>query len=187
MTPTDDTREHGATVAMDADAIRKAIRRIAHEIIEQNPDLSGVVIAGIPTRGVEVARRIAEHIEQVEGVRPEMGVVDVSMHRDDLATRGRLTAVEKTHLPFDLDGRTLVLVDDVLYTGRSCRAAMDAVASFGRPARIQLAVLVDRGHRELPIRPDFVGRNVPTEQTEKIRVRFENIDGVPDSVSVVKP
>jgi pyrimidine operon attenuation protein/uracil phosphoribosyltransferase len=174
-------------MAMDADAIRKAIRRISHEIIEQNPDLSGVVIAGIPTRGVEVARRIAEHIEQVEGMRPEMGVVDVSMHRDDLATRGRLTAVEKTHLPFDLDGRTLVLVDDVLYTGRSCRAAMDAVASFGRPARIQLAVLVDRGHRELPIRPDFVGRNVPTEQSEKIRVRFENIDGVPDSVSVIKP
>jgi len=187
MTPTDETREPGATVAMDADAIRKAIRRIAHEIIEQNPDLSGVVIAGIPTRGVEVARRIAEHIEQVEGIRPEMGIVDVSMHRDDLATRGRLTAVEKTHLPFDLDGRTLVLVDDVLYTGRSCRAAMDAVASFGRPARIQLAVLVDRGHRELPIRPDFVGRNVPTEQSEKIRVRFENIDGVPDSVSVIKP
>jgi len=109
------------------------------------------------------------------------------MHRDDLATRQRLTAVETTQLPLDLEGRTLVLVDDVLYTGRSCRAAMDAVASFGRPARIQLAVLVDRGHRELPIRPDYVGRNVPTESAEKIRVRFENYDGVPDSVAVVKP
>lgn len=179
--------EPATVLAMDADAIRKAIRRIAHEIIEQNPDLSRLVIAGIPTRGVEVARRIAEHIESVEGTRPEEGVVDVSMHRDDLATRERLTAVAESHLPFDLEGRTLVLVDDVLYTGRSCRAAMDAVASFGRPARIQLAALVDRGHRELPIRADFVGRNVPTERSEKIRVRFKNLDGEADSVSVVKP
>ncbi|HEY8900574.1 MAG TPA: bifunctional pyr operon transcriptional regulator/uracil phosphoribosyltransferase PyrR [Chthoniobacterales bacterium] len=174
-------------VVMDADAIRKAIRRIAHEIIEQNSDVSRLVLAGIPTRGVEVARRLVDHIASVEGVRPEMGVVDVSMHRDDLATRKRFTALEETQLPFDLEGRTLVLVDDVLYTGRSCRAAMDAVASFGRPDRIQLAVLVDRGHRELPIRPDYVGRNVPTERTEKIRVRFENSDNVPDSVQVVKP
>ncbi|MDD5199967.1 MAG: bifunctional pyr operon transcriptional regulator/uracil phosphoribosyltransferase PyrR [Terrimicrobiaceae bacterium] len=178
--------EPATVVAMDADAIRKAIRRIAHEIIEQNPDFDRLVLAGIPTRGVEVARRIAEHIESVEGVRPETGIVDVSMHRDDLAMRARLTAVEASQLPFDLDGRTLILVDDVLYTGRSCRAAMDAVASFGRPARVQLAVLVDRGHRELPIRADYVGRNVPTERTEKIRVRFENLDRVPDSVAVVK-
>jgi pyrimidine operon attenuation protein/uracil phosphoribosyltransferase len=184
---TESLKQPATVVAMDADAIRKAIRRIAHEIIEQNPDLSRLVIAGIPTRGVEVARRIAEHIESVEGTRPEEGVVDVSMHRDDLATRQRFTAVEASHLPFDLEGRTVVLVDDVLYTGRSCRAAMDAVASFGRPARIQLAALVDRGHRELPIRADFVGRNVPTEKTEKIRVRFENLDGEADSVSVVKP
>jgi pyrimidine operon attenuation protein/uracil phosphoribosyltransferase len=174
-------------VAMDADAIRKAIRRVAHEIIEQNTNLARLVIAGIPTRGVEVARRIVDHIESVEGVRPAQGVVDVSMHRDDLATRARLTAVEATRLPLDLDGRTVVLVDDVLFTGRSCRAAMDAIASFGRPARIQLAALVDRGHRELPIRADFVGRNLPTELGEKIRVRFENLDGEPDSVSVVKP
>ena len=180
------SNESAAVVAMDADAIRKAIRRIAHEIIEQNPDLSRLVIAGIPTRGVEVARRIAGHIESVEGVRPEEGVVDVSMHRDDLATRGRMTTVETSRLPLDLEGRTLVLVDDVLFTGRSCRAAMDAVASFGRPSRIQLAVLVDRGHRELPIRPDYVGRNVPSERSEKIRVRFENFDGEADSVAVVK-
>lgn len=179
--------EPATVVVMDADAIRKAIRRIAHEIIEQNPDASRLILAGIPTRGVEVARRLADHIESVEGARPALGTVDVSMHRDDLATRQRLTAVETTQLPLDLEGRTLVLVDDVLYTGRSCRAAMDAVASFGRPARIQLAVLVDRGHRELPIRPDYVGRNVPTESTEKIRVRFENYDGVPDGVAVVKP
>ena len=179
--------EPAAVTAMDADAIRKAIRRIAHEIIEQNSDVSRVVIAGIPTRGVEVARRIADHIESVEGIRPQYGIVDVTMHRDDLATRGRITAVETTHLPLDLTGLTVVLADDVLFTGRTCRAAMDAIASFGRPARIQLAVLVDRGHRELPIRPDFVGRNVPTDPREKVRVCFENVDGEADSVSVVKP
>lgn len=178
--------ETATTVVMDADAIRKAIRRIAHEIIEQNPDVSRLVLAGIPTRGVEVSRRLADHIAAVEGVRPETGIIDVSMHRDDLARR-LPTAVAATQLPFDLEARTLVLVDDVLFTGRSCRAAMDAVTSFGRPARIQLAVLVDRGHRELPIRPDYVGRNVPTERGEKIRVRFETPDGVPDSVAVVQP
>lgn len=172
---------------MDADAIRKAIRRIAHEIIEQHHDLSQIVLAGIPTRGVEVARRIAGHIEQVEGLKPQIGIVDVSMHRDDLAMRARTTAVETTSLPIDLDGRPLILVDDVLFTGRSCRAAMDAVASFGRPSLIQLAVLVDRGHRELPIRADYVGRNLPTSREEKIRVRFENVDGEPDAVSITKP
>lgn len=172
---------------MDADAIRKAIRRIAHEIVERNSDLSRLVVAGIPTRGVEVARRIADHIEQIEGIKPAFGIVDVSMHRDDLSTRGRLTAVVPTQLPVDLDGRTIVIVDDVLFTGRSCRAAMDALSSFGRPAQIQYAVLVDRGHRELPIRADYVGKNLPTARGEKIRVRFETLDAVPDSVRVVKP
>lgn len=171
---------------MDADAIRKAIRRIAHEIIERNSDLGRLIIAGIPTRGVEIARRIADHIEEIEGIRPAFGIVDVSMHRDDLSTRERLTAVEPSQLPLDLDGRPLVLVDDVLYTGRSCRAAMDAVSSFGRPSRIQYAVLVDRGHRELPIRADYVGKNLPTTHEDRIRVRFEVLDGVPDSVSIVR-
>jgi len=174
-------------LVMDAEAIRKAIRRIAHEIVERNADLSRLVVAGIPTRGVEVSRRLVEHIEQIEGVRPDHGVVDVSMHRDDLSTRGRLTAVVPTQLPFDLDCRPLVLVDDVFFTGRSCRAALDAISSFGRPSEIQYAVLVDRGHRELPIRADYVGKNLPTTREEKIRVRFENLDQVPDSVSVVKP
>ncbi|PTX93518.1 bifunctional pyr operon transcriptional regulator/uracil phosphoribosyltransferase PyrR [Spartobacteria bacterium LR76] len=173
-------------LVMDADAIRKAIRRIAHEIVERNTDLSRLVIAGIPTRGVEVAKRILDHIEQIEGVRPEFGVVDVAMHRDDLRRRGRLTAVVPTELPVDLDDRVIVLVDDVLFTGRSCRAALDAISSFGRPARVQYAVLVDRGHRELPIRADYVGKNVPTALEEKIRVRFENLDSVPDSVRVVR-
>ncbi|MDX2081161.1 MAG: bifunctional pyr operon transcriptional regulator/uracil phosphoribosyltransferase PyrR [Terrimicrobiaceae bacterium] len=173
------------TTALDAGAIGKAIRRMAHEIVEKQPDLNRLVLAGIPTRGIEVARRLADHIEQIEGVRPFVGSVDVSMHRDDLSTRGRMTTVEPTQLPVDLDGRPLILVDDVLFTGRSCRAALDAVSSFGRPSFIQLAVLVDRGHRELPIRADFVGKNLPTSRAERIRVRFENLDGVPDSVSVV--
>jgi pyrimidine operon attenuation protein/uracil phosphoribosyltransferase len=173
------------SVVMDADSIRKAIRRIAHEIIEQNEDLTRLVIAGIPTRGRIIARRIADHIAEIEGITPALGVVDVSMHRDDLATRISLSALEPTELPLDLEGRPLVLIDDVLYTGRSCRAAMDAIASFGRPSRIQLAVLVDRGHRELPIRADFVGKNVPTAFSDRIRVRFEETDNVPDSVTLV--
>ena len=173
-------------LVMDADAIRKAIRRIAHEIIERNHDLSRLIIAGIPTRGVEVARRILEHIETIEGVRPGFGIVDVSMHRDDISTRGRPTTVVPTQLPIELNGRPIVLVDDVLFTGRSCRAALDAISSFGRPARIQYAVLVDRGHRELPIRADYVGKNLPTAREERIRVRFENLDGTPDSVTLVR-
>ena len=172
-------------LVMDSEAIRKAIRRIAHEIIEQNHDLPRLVLAGIPTRGKVVAERIAAHIAEIEGAAPTLGTVDVSMHRDDLATRVRVSILEATELPLDLDGRPLVLIDDVLYTGRSCRAAMDAVASFGRPSRIQLAVLVDRGHRELPIRPDFVGKNVPTAPGDRIRVRFEQTDGSPDSVTLI--
>lgn len=181
------TQQQETLLAMDADAIRKAIRRIAHEIIERNHDLSRLIIAGIPTRGVEVARRILEHIEAIEGVRPGFGIVDVSMHRDDISTRGRPTTVVPTQLPIDLNGRPIVLVDDVLFTGRTCRAALDAISSFGRPARIQYAVLVDRGHRELPIRADYVGKNLPTTREERIRVRFENLDGTPDSVTLVRP
>lgn len=173
---------------MDTESIRRAIRRMAAEILERNAgEQQRLIIAGIPTRGVELARRITEEIAATEGWLPELGVVDVSMHRDDLATRGRLTAVEASHLPVDLDGRPMVLVDDVLFTGRSCRAALDAIASFGRPSRIQYAVLVDRGHRELPIHADYVGKTVPTRREDRIRVRFERIDGVPDSVFVVQP
>jgi len=172
---------------MDADAIQKAIRRMAHEIVEQQSDLSRLVLAGIPTRGIEVARRLVGHIESVEGVAPFLATLDISMHRDDLSTRGRVTAAVPTHLPVDLDGRPVVIVDDVFFTGRSCRAALDALASFGRPSSIQLAVLVDRGHRELPIRADYVGKNLPTAREQKIRVRFECLDGVPDSVMVVTP
>ncbi len=180
-------RAEEVTQVMDSEAIRKALRRIAHEIIEQNHDLRRLVIAGIPTRGKIVAARIAAYITEIEGIAPTLGTVDVSMHRDDLATRMRISVLETTQLPLDLDDRPLILIDDVLYTGRSCRAAMDAVASFGRPSRIQLAALVDRGHRELPIRADFVGKNVPTAPEDRIRVRFEEVDGVADSVTIIHP
>lgn len=177
--------EQAGIGVMDADTIRKAVRRIAHEIAEQNHDLSRLVVAGIPTRGKILARRIVSHIAEIEGISPVFGIVDVSMHRDDLATRARVSVLELTELPIDLDGRPLILVDDVLFTGRSVRAAMDAVASFGRPSRIQLAVLVDRGHRELPIRADFVGKNIPTAPGDRIRVRFEESDNAPDSVTLI--
>jgi pyrimidine operon attenuation protein/uracil phosphoribosyltransferase len=159
---------------------------MAHEIVERNSDVGALVLAGIPTRGVEVARRIGVHLAEIGGSAPTLGVVDVSMHRDDLAIRPRSTAMVPTSLPVDLDGREVILVDDVLFTGRSCRAALEALLSFGRPARIQYAVLVDRGHRELPIRADYVGKNLPTAKGEKIRVRFENLDGVADSVRIVR-
>src|SRR5919201_2341690 len=151
-----------AVPIMDAEAIRRGLRRIAHEIIERNSSLDKLVLAGIPSRGVEIARRIAAFIHEIEKVEIETGVIDVAMHRDDVGTRPELPVVRASKLPLPLEERTVVIVDDVLYTGRTARAAMDAINSFGRPARIQLAVLIDRGHRELPIRPDYVGKNLPT-------------------------
>jgi pyrimidine operon attenuation protein/uracil phosphoribosyltransferase len=172
---------------MDGDAITRALRRIAHEILEHNPDPTAFALIGIPSRGVELARRLADLIETTAGRKPEIGEIDISMHRDDLSLRGTLTSVQKTHLPLRLEEFTLVLVDDVLYTGRTCRAAMDAISSFGRPARIQFAVLMDRGHRELPIRPDYVGKNLPTSLGERVKVRLQNIDAEPDSVRLERP
>jgi pyrimidine operon attenuation protein/uracil phosphoribosyltransferase len=172
---------------MDGEAMTRALRRIAHEILEHNPDPAAFCLVGIPSRGVELARRLANLIEAIEGRRPELGSIDVSMHRDDLSIRNTLTSVRETRLPLNLEVLTVVLVDDVLYTGRTCRAAMDAISSFGRPARIQLAVLLDRGHRELPIRPDYVGKNLPTSPEERVRVRLQNVDAEPDSVRVERP
>ncbi len=167
---------------MDAEAIRRALRRIAHEIVERNPQIMKVVLAGIPSRGVEIARRIAAFIYEIEKIDIETGVIDVAMHRDDVGRRPELPVVRASKLPLPLEERTVIIVDDVLYTGRTVRAAMDAINSFGRPARIQLAVLVDRGHRELPIRPDYVGKNLPTSGSEKVRVRLEQTDSEPDEV-----
>jgi pyrimidine operon attenuation protein/uracil phosphoribosyltransferase len=171
---------------MDAEAIRRALRRIAHEIIENNPELASVVLAGIPSRGVEIARRIADFIRAIEKIDIETGIVDVAMHRDDVGTRAELPLVRASKLPLPLEGRTVIIADDVLFTGRTVRAAMDAISSFGRPARIQFAALVDRGHRELPIRADYVGKNLPTGGNEKVRVRLEQTDGGPDSVWLMK-
>jgi pyrimidine operon attenuation protein/uracil phosphoribosyltransferase len=175
-----------AAPIMDAEAIRRALQRIAHEIIERNPRLTRVVLAGIPSRGVEIAHRIAAFIHAIEKINIETGVIDVAMHRDDVGTRSVLPIVRESKLPLPLEERTLIVVDDVLYTGRTVRAAMDAINSFGRPARIQLAVLIDRGHRELPIRPDYVGKNLPTSGAEKVRVRLEQTDREPDAVWLEK-
>ena len=173
----------GAAVpAMDAEAIRRALQRIAHEIIERNPRLTHVVLAGIPSRGVEIAQRVAAFIHQLRKINVETGVIDVAMHRDDVGTRSELPIVRESKLPLPLEERTVIVVDDVLYTGRTVRAAMDAINSFGRPARIQLAVLVDRGHRELPIRPDYVGKNLPTSGSEKVKVQLQETDEKPDAV-----
>jgi pyrimidine operon attenuation protein/uracil phosphoribosyltransferase len=171
-----------AVPVMDADAIRRALRRIAHEIIERNPQLARVVLVGIPSRGVEIARRIATFIHEIKKIDIETGVIDVAMHRDDVGTRVELPVVRASELPLPLEDRTVIIVDDVLYTGRTVRAAMDAINSFGRPARIQLAVLIDRGHRELPIRPDYVGKNLPTAGGEQIQVRLQEIDSESDGV-----
>src|SRR6267143_1597679 len=179
-------RSDAAVPIMDAEAIRGALRRIAHEIIERNPRLTQVVLAGIPSRGVEIAQRVAAFIHKIEKVHVETGVIDVAMHRDDVGTRPELPIVRESKLPLPLEERTVIVVDDVLYTGRTVRAAMDAINSLGRPARIQLAVLIDRGHRELPIRPDYVGKNLPTAGGEQIQVRLQEIDSESDAVWLEK-
>lgn len=173
-------------LVMDADAIHRALRRLAHEVIERNPDLRAVVLAGIPSRGVEIAHRLAQLIESIGGTRVETGVIDVSMHRDDVGQRAELPMVRASRLPLPLESRTVIIVDDVLYTGRTIRAAMDSLGSFGRPARIQLATLIDRGHRELPIRADYVGKNIPTAPDERVRLRLANVDGEADAVWLIK-
>ena len=171
---------------MDAEAIRRALRRIAHEIIERNPALEKIVLAGIPSRGVEIARRIADFIGTIEKTRIDTGVIDVAMHRDDVGKRAQLPVVQTSQLPLPLDDRIVIIVDDVLFTGRTVRAAMDAISSFGRPACIQLAALIDRGHRELPIRADYVGKNLPSALEEKVLVRLKDVDGEADAVRLLK-
>jgi pyrimidine operon attenuation protein/uracil phosphoribosyltransferase len=175
-----------AVPVMDAEAIRRALRRIAHEIIERNPRLEKVVLAGIPSRGVEIAGRIAAFIREIEKIEVQTGVIDVAMHRDDVGTRPELPVVRASKLPLPLKERTVIIVDDVFYTGRTVRAAMDAINSFGRPARVQLAVLIDRGHRELPIRPDYIGKNLPTTTRQQIQVRLQETDKKPDAVWLEK-
>ncbi len=164
-----------ATV-MDASAIDRALTRIAHEILESNKGADGLALVGIVTRGDVLARMLAARIEEIEGVTVPVGSLDISFYRDDIASR-LSPVLHTTRIPFDVEGMNIVLVDDVLYTGRTIRAAMDAIIDFGRPAIIRLAVIVDRGHRELPIRADFVGKNVPSSRAENVRLYLEEVDG----------
>ncbi len=164
------------TVLMDTEGIRRALTRIAHEIVEKNKGVDNIVLVGIRTRGVPIAERLAENIEKIEGQKPPVGVLDITLYRDDLSTLAYQPIVRPTELPVDITGKIVVLVDDVLYTGRTIRAALDAIIDNGRPKTIQLAVLVDRGHRELPIRADFVGKNVPTSSKEVVSVQLQATD-----------
>jgi pyrimidine operon attenuation protein/uracil phosphoribosyltransferase len=161
---------------MTADEIRRATTRISHEIVEKQAGTAGLVLIGIQRRGVPLARRIAASINEHEGASIPVGALDITFYRDDLSMVAQQPVVKGTDLPFDLNGATVILVDDVLYTGRTIRAAMDALVDFGRPQAIRLAVLVDRGHRELPIRADHVGKNVPTSREEVVRVHLDEID-----------
>ena len=164
--------------------IKRTIRRLAHEIIENNQGTSELILVGILTRGATLAERIATEIENFEGVEIPTGSLDIVLHRDDLNTSGLAPRLQRSTIPRDLAGTTVVLVDDVLYTGRTCRAALDALMDYGRPASVRLAVYIDRGHRELPIRPDFVGRNIPTAPNQSILVELNEIDGI-DRVSII--
>jgi len=168
---------------IDADGLRRIITRIAHEIVERNKGVDDLVLIGIRRRGVPLAARVASKIAEFEGRPPAEGSLDVTLYRDDLSAGRQPAAGPATEIPVDIGGKVAVLVDDVLYTGRTVRAAMDALIDFGRPRSIQLAVVVDRGHRELPIRADFVGKNVPTSKKEIIAVRLTELDGV-DSVVI---
>jgi pyrimidine operon attenuation protein/uracil phosphoribosyltransferase len=164
------------TVIMDEKDIERAIIRITHEILEANKGAEGIALVGIVTRGDALAQNIAARIEQIEGVKVPVGSLDISFYRDDVAIH-LAPEVHTSNLPFEVDGTTIILVDDVLFTGRTIRAALDAIMDYGRPSEIKLAVLVDRGHRELPIRADFVGKNVPSSQNEHVRLFLEKIDG----------
>jgi len=172
-------------VLVDAAGFARTVTRLAHEIIERNRGTERLTFIGMQTRGVHLARRIADKIEEIESIRLPVGVLDTTMYRDDYRTALKQPKVQVTEVGFDLYDMNVVLVDDVLYTGRTVRAAMDAIMDLGRPRRIQLAVLVDRGHRELPIKPDFIGKNVPTSINEEVRVRMAEVDGE-DAVLLVE-
>lgn len=170
---------------LDSKAMNRSIMRVSHEIIEKNKGVKDVVLIGIQTRGVPLAQRISDKIEEIEGKKVPFGTLDITLYRDDLTKLGDGPIVKETKIDFSLDDKTVILIDDVIYTGRTVRAAMDAIFEKGRPKSIQLGVLVDRGHRELPIRADFIGKNVPTSLKEVIKVRLKEIDNV-DEVVIYK-
>jgi len=169
---------------MSATEMRRALTRIAHEVVERNHGCENLVVVGVYTRGVTLAKRIAAAIKGIEGVEVPVGALDIGLYRDDLPYLGLPPKLRPSDIPADIAGKRVVLVDDVLYTGRSIRAAMDALIDFGRPEYVQLAVLVDRGHRELPIRPDYVGKNLPTSRQEEVEVRLKEVDGSDEVVIV---
>lgn len=169
---------------MDARAVERALARIAHEIVERNREAEALALIGIRSRGVYLAERLARSIASIEGQAPPTGIIDITLYRDDLSRSAQQPLVRGTDIRFPVDDRRIVLVDDVLYTGRTVRAALDALVDFGRPRCVQLAVLVDRGHRELPIRPDYVGKNLPTAQSEAVEVRLRECDGTDEVVIV---
>nr|WP_196768320.1 bifunctional pyr operon transcriptional regulator/uracil phosphoribosyltransferase PyrR [Moorella thermoacetica] len=163
---------------MDADKLRRTLTRIAHEILERNRGTENLVLIGIRRRGVPLAERLQKLIREIEGVEVPLGILDITLYRDDLTTLSVQPVIHRTEIPFNINGKKVVLVDDVLFTGRTLRAALDALIDLGRPQNIQLAVIIDRGHRELPVRADYVGKNVPTSRKEEIAVQLVEIDGV---------
>ena len=171
-------------IIMTPEDIRRTLARIAHEIIERNKTTEHLILVGMHTRGVPLARRLAASIEDFEGIEIPVGALDISLYRDDLSSLNLQPVVKRTDIPTRIDGKSIVLVDDVLYTGRSARAAMDALIDLGRPQSIQLAVFIDRGHRELPIRADYVGKNIPSSRHEEIQVQLEETDGVDEVVLI---
>ncbi len=175
-------------LVLEHDDLRRTLKRIAHEIVEKNPDASALAVIGIHTRGAVLARRLHALLGELTDAELPFGDIDISFYRDDLAAKAPATqpVVHASHIDFDLSERTVVLVDDVLFTGRTVRAAIEALFDYGRPRRVQLAVLCDRGHRELPFRPDYVGKNLPTAREERVNVRLEEIDGV-DQVTISEP
>lgn len=173
-------------VILSGPDLRRALARIAHEIVERNHGVDGLVLVGMRTRGVPLARRLGAILQELEKIAVPSGELDITLYRDDLARRRLQPRVGPSAVPVSLTDRTVVLVDDVIFTGRSVRAALDALMDFGRPSSVQLAVLIDRGHRELPIRPDYVGKNVPTARDEDVQVRLEETDGV-DEVVIRRP
>src|ERR687885_91494 len=177
--------EPGEKRLLGADDIRRAVARLAHEVVERNQGVDALVLVGLRTRGVPIARRLQRRILEFEGANVPLGELDVTLYRDDVHQRAP-RSLSPTSMPVDISNQTVVLVDDVLYTGRTIRAALDALIDLGRPRAIQLLCLVDRGHRELPIRPDFIGKNVPTSQREKVAVRLQEVDGV-DEVVLMQP
>jgi pyrimidine operon attenuation protein/uracil phosphoribosyltransferase len=182
-------REVSMPLVMDADRMSRALTRIAHEILERNRGLNEIALVGIRTRGVPLARRLARSLQEINGDAVPTGALDITLYRDDLMRQpvGPQPVVRSTEIPFSIDDRKILLVDDVLYTGRTIRSALDALIDFGRPRAIQLVVLIDRGHRELPIKADFVGKNVPTSVRQSVQVRLQEIDGADEVVIEGEP